>query len=1550
MVNKLAHRGTSVPTPLCPVPECQFLAKNQSGLSRHLQAHPATTIANCCPLALKKSGIHLCPHCSKPFAAEGPRWKQHINACKSQKNSNFQPVKCHPKPSRPTRSALHSSNPPSQSPHSSDPLPSFSIDVPGDGNCFFRCVSLGLYHTEEKHQELRKSVANYMRLRPPSILSKNLPTIFHELFDKKAFTSQSAFESQIRLHSRKLDQQGEFTNAIDIYFTAEYLNCRINIFSRFSEDSGLIHSASFRPETHEFSLSLIHHAFGPGHYLLGVHSRAQLNFLRSLCAYEKDAILARKLATQIPQDKNNQVDLAPQTQDSIEPNNPLSQAEAPSSSSSPIQAEASRYPSRLRKQTELHFGLINYSSQPELLNSPIPSSSPSSVHLPHPNDYNFPKNLPVLDYLSIANHPPVLQKVPQSGLGQFISLARDPLRQFRLHSEQSNSSGQAESLARFLRTAQLLFTVGPNAPSSHPNNFFTSQDDNFIRSSVESAAEMSRNPLNFPPFSCLETEENGSIASPTRSSISGESTGSPCLEPLSPPSSPGSHISFNDSFPDTEIAEETSAPSHFSLNSPTSPSFASQTPSHIRKAKALLRQGFISRSYKALSNTQPPTSLSENEPAYKKLLSLHPFSETNTVIPDLPSADQLPPKVTLKEIAPFLKKLCTGSAPGPSGFTMEHLYALCDDPEIHKDLTFLVQQILNGDLPDSCRNLLLSSRLIAIPKDRDSHDPSNIRPISVGETLYRLAASIAVSSVAQAASELLSPIQFGVSVSNGAELIAHNLQHLLERTDFASGPLAALAIDCKNAFNSISRAHIFRVLYQFPQLNSVWRLAHWAYRSASPLLIRNHERLLFHGISSAQGVKQGDPLSSLLFSLAMHPIYQKIHQEMLQSTAELYPQIPPEKISFSFAYLDDLTLVGRPEALQHAFKLFRKLAAEICLEVQPQKSSLLYLHQFSQPLTNSLVKSLEELRIPLNYEGQVILGVPISISHPFIADFLQTRLRNLFSQLKLLLNPHLSAQESLLWTRQCLIPQFQYHCRTIRPLEIGPAARSFDQLIRSAIKSLLHLDQNSLSPAEEALFDSQFHLPLRHGGLGTISAFNSMNLSYLASISECARSSNCNARAAFSSYLNHGKLNSSCPLGIQLNSALKFLSLHCSPSNKTTNSILIPETANFFSVLERFNCASHSNPGPLSCNRTITDQFNALASPKTPNSSPSNDLPSKNNKSKSQDQWPFDSNRLLRQFHLNQFRLRESFFKQRSNAPSHLEIPESARKLNLHLIPDPARQMIRLNSVAKPGSHLWLTALPMTPRMTISDSYFITAARLRLGLDPYSPLPKSCFICSNNAELPEPQFRSPRMNSKASSINALESNPYHHLCCRALLSTHLTARHDLIKHCIARFAKRALIDVAIEPRKLDPNSCRRVDLQLFIENQTALVDVSLVHPTAPSNVRLASSRSDPSASLNRRAQSKIQHHASAARFQHSKFIPFVVESFGGFHSDCFRLLQLIRSSFANFSSSRSTAEFHLEFLQSISVAIQRGNALALLKGCQLNSLHSSRSALSFNAN
>jgi hypothetical protein len=90
----------------------------------------------------------------------------------------------------------------------------------------------------------------------------------------------------------------------------------------------------------------------------------------------------------------------------------------------------------------------------------------------------------------------------------------------------------------------------------------------------------------------------------------------------------------------------------------------------------------------------------------------------------------------------------------------------------------LLKDIVNGQLPASAQQLLLSSRLVALNKPNGG----GLRPIAMGELFYRLAALIMTRKLAATAASLLSPHQYGVGVSSGAERVVHSLQHALTDT------------------------------------------------------------------------------------------------------------------------------------------------------------------------------------------------------------------------------------------------------------------------------------------------------------------------------------------------------------------------------------------------------------------------------------------------------------------------------------------------------------------------------------------------------------------------------------------------------------------------------------------------------------------------------------------------------------------------------------------------------------------------------------------------
>src|ERR1700722_12323299 len=73
------------------------------------------------------------------------------------------------------------------------------------------------------------------------------------------------------------------------------------------------------------------------------------------------------------------------------------------------------------------------------------------------------------------------------------------------------------------------------------------------------------------------------------------------------------------------------------------------------------------------------------------------------------------------------------------------------------------------------------------------------------------------------------------------------------------------------------------------------------------------------------------------------------------------------------------------------------------------------------------------------------------------------------------------------------------------------------------------------------------------------------------------------------------------------------------------------------------------------------------------------------------------------------------------------------------------RTKARLRSTRGKGAGAWLTTLPITSALTLSDVHFGFASRLRLGLPPHDHLPRNC-TCGYQ----------------------LESDPTHFLACQSL--------------------------------------------------------------------------------------------------------------------------------------------------------------------------------------
>lgn len=336
--------------------------------------------------------------------------------------------------------------------------------------------------------------------------------------------------------------------------------------------------------------------------------------------------------------------------------------------------------------------------------------------------------------------------------------------------------------------------------------------------------------------------------------------------------------------------------------------------------------------------------------------------------------------------------------------------------------------------------LLYGASLIALGKK-----DGGIRPIAIGNVFRRLVAKLACVSVRNAAGDILSPVQLGFGTKNGCEIIIHSVRSFLNL--HANSQKVLLKIDYANAFNCIERDSLLcSIKEKIPQLYAfLWQ----AYRNESELFFKSDI------LSSCRGVQQDDPLGPLIFSLALHPIIEK-----LKSDLKLF-------------YLDDGCLIGDPTTVLSDFIHIVEASKSIGLEINPNKCELFFCSNTDHAILSSFnaiapgIKTVEKSDLSL-------LGSPIFHDAIELATKeTLSKLTHLFENLQGL-HPHIA----FFLLKNCLaIPKLTYFLRTT-PLWFLPSIlKETDGLFKACLESILNLqlDDKSWSLAS---------LPISFGGLG----------------------------------------------------------------------------------------------------------------------------------------------------------------------------------------------------------------------------------------------------------------------------------------------------------------------------------------------------------------------------------------------------------------------------------------------------------------------------------
>ena len=366
----------------------------------------------------------------------------------------------------------------------------------------------------------------------------------------------------------------------------------------------------------------------------------------------------------------------------------------------------------------------------------------------------------------------------------------------------------------------------------------------------------------------------------------------------------------------------------------------------------------------------------------------------------------------------------------------------------------------------------------------------------MGEFFYRLAAAIAVSRASAEAKELLSPHQHGVGVLDGCQRVIHSLQHELTS---GSRQLAALKLDFSNAFNTVDRRLLLSSLYNTPQLRPLWRIVQFAYSTSPPLLL---QRCHGKSIPSSNGVRQGDPLGTLLFCFYIKDLLAAIVEE---TGAQPY------------AYVDDVHLLGEPEQVLRALDLLRDRLPSLSLQLNPSKSTFAYFHQTTHPLPSAVTDPLLAAGVKVVHDFLPVLGAVVGASESDIKQGLRHLWKEASSMspfFRRLSSPDLPVHHSMVLLRMCGVPKLNHLLRSIAPPCIAWLANEFDLEVEKMALSKLDIAHEEIPPSLSShslhLFVSLIlSLPLSLGGFGLPKTLLLSPAAFIASLATVVESTTC---------------------------------------------------------------------------------------------------------------------------------------------------------------------------------------------------------------------------------------------------------------------------------------------------------------------------------------------------------------------------------------------------------------------------------------------------------
>lgn len=330
-----------------------------------------------------------------------------------------------------------------------------------------------------------------------------------------------------------------------------------------------------------------------------------------------------------------------------------------------------------------------------------------------------------------------------------------------------------------------------------------------------------------------------------------------------------------------------------------------------------------------------------------------------------------------KEVHLAIKGLAPNRASGPDGLSNEFVKTYWEI--IKPDLMKLFQQFYEGSLDLSEYN---RAKVIFLAKNEGADTVRDYRPISIINIIPKIISKVLANRLSGSLPVLISTRQ---SAFLKGRFISENFiatRELLHHTAHTKRPAIFTKIDFSKAFDSLNWDFLYEVLKVrgFPVRWIGW---------IRILLTTASTKITINGESTdyflhRRGLRQGDPMSPMLFNLAVDVL-----QQMVRQLNELLDNPISRKFRESLIalqYADDSVFIAKADTRSLlSFKLLlRTFSAVSGLSINYSKSSMVPFNLHADQIQEALaIIGCKRESLPVTY-----LGMPLSITQPKRADYL----------------------------------------------------------------------------------------------------------------------------------------------------------------------------------------------------------------------------------------------------------------------------------------------------------------------------------------------------------------------------------------------------------------------------------------------------------------------------------------------------------------------------------------------------------------------------------